>query len=362
MENVIWENKPYIYGSYKNDEFKLKSKIAGFDLDGTIILTKSGKKFAKDANDWKFFSNSVGKEMKYYYDNDYSLVIVTNQAGLNTEEKLNEWKMKVNNIIKQINLPIKILGSVHHDIYRKPIPTLFNEFIKQSTNQINLKDCLYVGDACGRPTDHGDCDYKFALNCKIKFFTPEEVFLKETVLIPNIIYHVLDEIKQYSNNKKFNFEPNKFDKEIVLTVGMQGSGKSTFATNFLVPEGYIRINQDTLKTKVKCLKETEENMKLDKNIVVDNTNAKKDSRAEFIKLANKYNYKCRCVIMDVSDDYAKHNANYRSYKTVSEFMPSIAFNMYKKNYEEPTIQEGFVDIVKLKPVIDKYTDDYLMYF
>ena len=47
-------------------------------------------------------------------------------------------------------------------------------------------------------------------------------------------------------------------------------------------------------------------------------------------------------------------------------MPSIAFNMYKKNYEEPKLDEGFSDVVKIKPVIDtnvnNYDDDYTIYF
>ena len=367
MTNIIWDaTKPYLYGKYKLESNQLKPKLALFDLDGTLILCKSGKRFAKDENDWKFYSDkNIKKELQYYTDNGYSIIIISNQAGLNSELKINQWKTKLNNIIKLLDIPIQIYASISHDKYRKPLLSLFNEIIKSTQTKIIINDCFYVGDACGRPTDHSDSDYKFALNCKLKFMTPEEVFLKEAVMIPPVNYPVLEEIKQYISNKNYNYKINKYNKEIILMVGMQGSGKSTFTTSYLIPANYVRINQDTLKTKVKCFKETEEMMKLNKNIVVDNTNAKKDTRAEFIKLANKYDYKVRCVIMDVSNDYAIHNANYRSYKLGIDFMPSIAFNMYKKNYEEPKLDEGFSDVVKIKPVIDMNVnnyDDYTIYF
>lgn len=42
---------------------------------------------------------------------------------------------------------------------------------------------------------------------------------------------------------------------MIINVGSPGSGKSTFSTTYL-PK-YIRINQDTLKTKEKCYKVAE---------------------------------------------------------------------------------------------------------
>lgn len=44
------------------------------------------------------------------------------------------------------------------------------------------------------------------------------------------------------------------EQELIIFVGPPGGGKSTFWNNHLKDKGYVRINQDTLKTKEKCLK------------------------------------------------------------------------------------------------------------
>ena len=60
--------------------------------------------------------------------------------------------------------------------------------------------------------------------------------------------------------------------ELVVMVGWPGSGKSTIAQRFMVPKGYVWVNQDTMKTPAKCLKAVEEALANGKSVVVDNTN------------------------------------------------------------------------------------------
>ena len=61
-----------------------RSKIASFDMDSTLIETKSGATFAKDEHDWVFWHESVPAKMKELYDNEYKIVIFTNQKGIGT--------------------------------------------------------------------------------------------------------------------------------------------------------------------------------------------------------------------------------------------------------------------------------------
>ncbi len=57
---------------------------------------------------------------------------------------------------------------------------------------------------------------------------------------------------------------------MVICVGSPGSGKSTFVNTFFAD--YVRINNDDLKTKEKCMKACEQNLKEKKSVIVDNTN------------------------------------------------------------------------------------------
>lgn len=58
----------------------------------------------------------------------------------------------------------------------------------------------------------------------------------------------------------------------VLFVGSPGSGKSTFYTKHLKPLEYVRINQDTLKTRDKCFKVAEENLSEGRSVVIGKEN------------------------------------------------------------------------------------------
>jgi DNA 3'-phosphatase len=71
----------YILGYTKDME--ITKDIACFDLDGTLIKTKSKKKFPVNSNDWVFAfdKNIIIEKIKEYSDTNYTIIIISNQAG-----------------------------------------------------------------------------------------------------------------------------------------------------------------------------------------------------------------------------------------------------------------------------------------
>lgn len=145
---------------------------------------------------------------------------------------------------------------------------------------------------------------------------------------------------------------------MVLFVGSPGSGKSTFWQNYM-PK-YSRINRDTLKTKEKCYKVAEEEIKKGNSIIIDNTNPKADDRKYFIDLAKKYGYKVRCFQFLTTKEVCFHNDYQRvsndKRNHLSGKAGSIPIHSFFKYLEEPQPNEGFYQINKVN-FIAKFSSD-----
>ena len=134
------------------------NKALFLDLDGTVIVTKSGRTFAKDKDDWMFNQNILAK-IEEYVDKGYYLMIVSNQGGIEMGyTSLNDFRQKlrkvVNDIIVHTGIPFSRVGhrfSVTNnpeDFFRKPNPGMAYDLALAYI--LNLKDCIMVGDASGK--------------------------------------------------------------------------------------------------------------------------------------------------------------------------------------------------------------------
>lgn len=70
------------------------TQIASFDIDGTIISTKSGNVFPKSPDDWQIGFPQVPATLKQLLKDGYKIVFFTNQGGIGTG-KTNEAEWKV---------------------------------------------------------------------------------------------------------------------------------------------------------------------------------------------------------------------------------------------------------------------------
>ena len=343
-----------------------KKKLLSFDLDDTLItFGKSGK--SKSPNKTKeapykftFDLNKVKSKLDEYQKNDYILAVFSNQNGITQGHiKESEFKEKIDKIFTQeLKYPIITFFAKEKDYYRKPCIGMLELFQKKFNNDIllDINECIFVGDAAGRKksntykrNDFSNSDYKFALNCGFKFFTPEEFFLNEKSDYPEIINTLHEYDKNNNDHIKYDISPNH--KEAIILIGSPGSGKSTFTENNLTPKGYVRINQDTLKTRQKVIKCIEENVEKGNKIVIDSTNPEKNGRGDYIKICKKHGYLVRAFNFLVTKELAMHLNNLRTInknrKHLSGYVNAIPIHTFFKNYEEPKKEEGFDDIVNV---------------
>ena len=339
---------------------KKRYPCASFDLDRTLVEPKSGKKFPRDADDWKFMEN-VEKKLKSEIISGKKLVIFTNQ-GWNDEKKIEQYKKRLESIHECLGKPeiIVLAATRSHSKYRKP-SSLMLKCLCENYFKVEMSHSFYVGDAAGRSNDHSDTDRTFAMNSGLSFYTPEMYFLGQddeqyTLKVDFTKLEKEDEGEDYS------FTP--LDKEVIICVGMPGSGKSQFVKRYLKHLGYTHINQDTLKTKDKCLKTLDAQLKKnDKHIVIDNTNPSSTTRAEYINIVQKYKVPVRVLFFNTPPDVCKHNNAYRESLGERDRVPEIAYRIYQKNFIEPTESEGCREVITIPFKVQKDTpEEYYTYF
>jgi DNA 3'-phosphatase len=77
-------------------------------MDGTIILTKSGKVYPTDDNDWRIGFDTCFKKLKQLYVDNYKLVIFTNQRGLMKVTSTDNFRKKIQYIQQKLNVPLQV--------------------------------------------------------------------------------------------------------------------------------------------------------------------------------------------------------------------------------------------------------------
>ncbi|MBQ8263480.1 MAG: AAA family ATPase [Oscillospiraceae bacterium] len=80
------------------------------------------------------------------------------------------------------------------------------------------------------------------------------------------------------------------EKTLVIMMGIQGSGKSTFFEKYL-KASLVRVNLDTLKTRNREKLLVEECIRSGRSFAVDNTNPTKADRARYIVPAKAAGYR-----------------------------------------------------------------------
>ncbi|CAB4055320.1 PNKP [Lepeophtheirus salmonis] len=322
-------------------------KLAVYDMDGTIITTKSGNVFPKNTDDWQIIYPTVPGKLKSLVKEGYKIVIYTNQAGVaKGKTSLTDIVTKIENIfLKRLGIPVAVLVCTSSGgFFRKPRTGLWEIFVSRyNGGLIDKSSSFYVGDAAGRDKgwkagkkkDFSNSDRLFALNIEFQFHTPEEHFLGER---PTENY-TMPSFDPYNFKKPSSLlDPHDSElevvntQEVIMMVGMQGSGKSFFARKNALSSG--------------------------KSVIVDNTHPEAATRAKYLNIIAKYDdVRARCFVMNTNPSHARHNNLFREligeeHAKVNE----ILFNQYTNKFEPPQLTEGFHSIVSVN-FIPKFSSE-----
>lgn len=331
--------------------------IAAFDLDYTIIQTKSGKKLPINSDDWRL-CDGIKDTLIKLHKNDYKIVIFTNQQGISLGRMtVSDFKTKIIAIRNALAIPFDIFISIEDDYYRKPMTGMWDMFISLYTSPIDMDISFYSGDAAGRDSDHSISDLFFANNIGLKFILPETITkladIKQHIQAQDKIdnnlqnidnpydgINVADYVGKYSAQLIRDIKRRKYN--ILILMGRPGSGKSEFAAKL---NDFTYINSELFTTKAKYLKELNMYLNEDKNIIIDGTHPSKESRntiISIIKTHNNYNNKKIAIIwFNIPEIISKHLNNYRVQITKGQVkkIPNVVYRVYNKKFDEPTINE-----------------------
>ncbi|PAA61689.1 hypothetical protein BOX15_Mlig031906g2, partial [Macrostomum lignano] len=391
-------------------------KIAGFDMDGTLITTQSGRVFAKDLADWKVIYPQVPGRLKSLVAEGYKVALFSNQKGVEVGKvRVEDLKVKIERVSARLGAPMQVFLSVRGQRYRKPCTGMWHLLERDEFNaglRPDPAESFYVGDAAGRPAETGkgrsgrkadfSCsDRLFALNCRLSaFHTPEEFFLGHrpvplsqcrmpefdpTALLNAKNGHAdcwpTDELRQFLLDDS---SCSKSAALLVLLVGYPASGKSTLCaqiSRLLAGQGAAGpavcvVNRDRLGTWQKCVQSAETALKSASGraiVLVDNTSVDKESRQRYIECARRCKAGAACLVMQCSLAQCLHNERYRRIveeeaadnpadgppsKKRREPVSEMVFNQMRAKFVEPSLSEGFDRILKVPFVPSFQVDEH----
>ena len=290
-----------------------KTKLYLIDIDGTLITSASGRRWAADENDWVFLG-PVPATLNKLHQEGWIVALITNQSDWKNGP---ESKAKIESILAALQTangwaPWTLIATATRKekdtLYRKPGRGLYDLLLKEL--KAEPTDVRMCGDAVGPadpypPYRWADSDAAFASAISATFVRPCELFPSATPL-------------QVSEKQ-----------ELLLLVGNPGSGKSSLGRDFAA-RSYIHVEQDTMKSKAATKKAVIAALATGKSVVVDATHGSVTNREPYLSLGVPVR------ILWCLRDGRPFNA------LRAKPVPEVAYAVYSKHFIRPV---GTVSII-----------------
>lgn len=140
---------------------------------------------------------------------------------------------------------------------------------------------------------------------------------------------------------------------VILLCGAPGSGKSTWAINFVKESGYTYLSSDRNRARVGkgeddikasgrafalLNKELGEALDRGENVVVDATFMSKKARSDYVTIARRRNCHLKAVVFEL-DRAIILERNAKRAKAGGRFVPIFVIDKMLSNYEKPEFPE-----------------------
>lgn len=295
-------------------------KIALFDLDGTLITSSNGKRYADtDPTAWVYLGQ-VPEKLQQLRVDGWIVAILTNQSRFNSN---------VGNRIENLRLDLQarngwsplIFIATGNDVFRKPQAGMLSVLLGLLQSPPHRIERIFVcGDAVGSsdpypPYRWSSVDSDLALSMGLVFHRPIEVF-----------------------GSNFGQTKSREDGalEMVILLGNPGSGKSTTAA-VLSEKGYVSCNLDHLRTLSRVNQYVIHNLKAGRSVVIDSTNPSRAKRLTYVRLAFEHQAQVR-IFWHIRDGRSWNLSR-------AQPVPDVAYGVYSKNFDRPTESEAPVEII-----------------
>ena len=146
---------------------------------------------------------------------------------------------------------------------------------------------------------------------------------------------------------------------IYITVGLPGSGKSTYAKNFIKGKDIEYLSSDELRAVFGKSEEdqtvtplvfghikrkVDEFLKDGKNVLVDATSVNRRERTDYITTAKKYSAKVVVLVFKM-DRQGLIDRNKKRGEQGGRVVPDFVIDKMLAKYEEPSTSEGIDEII-----------------
>ena len=146
---------------------------------------------------------------------------------------------------------------------------------------------------------------------------------------------------------------------IYIAVGLPGSGKSTYAKNFIKDKNIEYLSSDELRAVFgkneedqtvtplvfgHIKRKVDEFLKDGKNVLVDATSVNRRERADYINTAKKYGAKVIALVFKM-DRQGLIDRNKKRGEQGGRVVPDFVIDKMLAKYEEPSTSEGIDEVI-----------------